>query len=291
MKKTRLSILALAIAITLPGITASSPENFDEDPYLILCGEADSAIARQDYHSAAARLNDAMAVKPHSPSNVLLLANLGMVYSMMDSDSLALSSLQRAIDEYPGMKIVHTNRAHVLLKLNRDHEAYEEFSTVLKLDSLDTEARYYHGIIALYSGWQDIAERDFKILDKLEPRTERTALALATLYSLTGRSRDAIPHYQTLINSDPAAEYYAALAGCYLQIQNLSEAAYTIAEGLKKYPEDPELFYYRAWLNRDRYRTDDAHADAKRAVALGANPARVKALFETPKKPSGKFQQ
>lgn len=272
-----------ALAVTLPAVFASAPEDsFDEDPYVILCGEADSAIAREDYPTAAARLNDAISVNPHSASNVLLLANLGIVYSMMDSDSMALATLDRAIEFYPDMKILHSNRARVLLKLNRDRQAYSEYESVIELDSLDTDARYYHGLIALYSGQKDTAEKDFLTLDRLEPRTERTARALAALYSLTGRNSEAIPHYLTLLKEDPAPEYYASLAGCYLQIQNLSEAAATIAEALKKYPEDPELFYYRAWLNRDRYRLDDAKADAKRAISLGANPAKVNALF--PKK-------
>lgn len=52
-----------------------------------------------------------------------------------------------------------------------------------------------------------------------------------------------------------------------------------IDSGLKRFGPDPELYYYRAWLNRDRYRLDDAHADAVRAIELGANKSKVDALF------------
>ena len=48
---------------------------------------------------------------------------------------------------------------------------------------------------------------------------------------------------------------------------------------MAKCPDDPELYYYRAMLNRDRFLLDDARADADRAVSLGLNPARAAALF------------
>lgn len=279
MKKSYISILALCAAFAFPQMYAS--DGYDEDPYVILCGEADSAIANGNYAEAAARIKDAMAVRPHSPSNVLLRTNLGMVYSMMDSDSIALATLDRVINDYPDMKAARLHKARVLLKTNRDKDAYEVFSDVISLDSLDSEARYYRGIIALYSGRRDVAEADFDVLSRLEPKSHRTESALASLYALTGRNREAIPYYQSLITRDPAPEYYAALAGCLLQAEDLSEAAVTIADGLRLYPSDPELYYYRAWLNRDRYRLDDARADARHAIELGANPTRVNALFKS----------
>lgn len=275
----RFSLLLLASVLSLPAIFASGPDSFEEDPYVLLCGEADSAIARGDYPEAVARIKDAISVRPYSASNVLLEANLGMVYSLMDSDSLAELTLRNAIREYPDMKTVHSRLAKVLLKQKRDREAYEEFTTVVTLDSADTEARYYRGIMALYSGDKSTAEADFEVLRSLEPKLERTALALATLYSMTGRNREAILQYEALIEVEPAPEYYSALAGCHLQLGELSEASITIASGLKLYPDDPELYYYRAWLNRDRYRSDEARADAAKAIHLGANPARVNALF------------
>ncbi len=48
---------------------------------------------------------------------------------------------------------------------------------------------------------------------------------------------------------------------------------------LDLYSYDAELYYYRAWLNRDRYRLDEAHADARKAIELGANKNKVDALF------------
>lgn len=83
-----------------------------------------------------------------------------------------------------------------------------------------------------------------------------------------------------LTREDPAPEYFSGLAGCLLALDEFSRASEAIDAGLKRYANDPELYYYRAWLNCKRYRFDDAHRDAEKAISLGANPARVNALFE-----------
>lgn len=252
----------------------------EEDVYFLLMGQADEAIKAEKYQEAADRLVEAMAVRPGAHTNVLLLSNLGMVYSMMDQDSMALLSLDRAHELAPSMVTVLENRGRVLLKMSRDAEAYKDFSRVIELDSLNHEARYYHGMIALYGGNAEVAGRDFGILSKYYPNLRSTQVAMANYHSLLRHDTEAIPYYKKLIEDDPAPEYYASLAGCYLATDNLLDASETINKGLKLYPRDAELYYYRAWLNRDRYLLDDARADAELAVRYGADPRKVARLFE-----------
>lgn len=251
----------------------------EEDPYFLLMGEADKAIKNEDYPTAVLRLKEALRVDPSRPSNSLLLSNLGMVYSRMGQDSLAIVTLDRALELAPGMSVVLANRGRLHLKQGHTVKAYEDFSSAVARDSLCADARYYRGMMSLYAGKADIAESDFAVLRDCDPDGYNTQAAFGALYSLTGRDRDAIPYYKKLIGLDPAAEYYSALAGCYLAIGELSEASETIAEGLKRYETDPELYYYRAMLNRDRYCLDDARRDAALAIRYGARPDRVKALF------------
>lgn len=251
----------------------------DEDPYFLLMGEADRAIADENWTEAAARLNDALGVRPTHPSNSLLLTNLATVYTYQGLDSLALDAYDRALDIAPSMVMAMLGKGRLLLRHSRDYEAYETFGNAIATDSLNCDARYYHGMMALYGGNMSVAESDFAVLRTIRPEAVETALAMSSLYSLTGRDREAVPYYQRLVELEPSPEYYAALAGCYLQLGKLTEASETLGQAFEKYPSDPELYYYRAWLNRDRYRLDDAHDDARRAVELGANRAKVEALF------------
>ncbi len=274
-----LLLIALAAFLIVP-VAASQVPDDEEDPYFLLCGQADKAIAEGNYEEAAARLIDAMAVRPAASENVLLLSNLGMIYSCLDRDSLALATLEEAHRRAPAMRTVIANRARVLLKMGRDRDALNDFARLIEADSLNLEARYYHGTISLYSGKLEGAEADFAVLASKDPEGTDTARALSALYSLSGRDLQAIPYFERLIKVEPSAEYYAGLAGCQLALQRLSEASGTIGEGLKKFPDDPELYYYRAMLNRDRYSLDQAHADADRAVKLGLSKAKADALFK-----------
>lgn len=275
-------LLSLLLAGALTGaaqdIEPTVPAD-EEDPYVLLCGQADQAVADGDFDSAAKRLLEAMSLRPDSPQNVLLLSNLGMIYSYMDNDSMAIAVLDEAVRRAPELRTAQSNRGEVLLKLGRDKEAFETFGNVIAADSLNIDARYYHGTIALYTGKLDTAEADFAILKSMMPEAIATARALGLLYSLSGRDREALPYLRKLISLEPAPEYYAALAGSLLALSELSEASGVIAEGIEQYPDDPELYYYRAILNRDRFLLDDARADAARAAALGVNPKRIASIF------------
>lgn len=275
------SIILAFVATALCACAAEPADSvYEADPYFILMGEADRAISDNNWEEAAARLTDALSVKPHHPSNALLLNNLATVYTYMDLDSLALATYNRGLEIAPNMLTLVLGRARTLVSMGRDAEAYSDFDHAVEIDSLNTSARYYRGMIRVYGGDMEGAETDFGVLARVAPKSSDTAVALATLYLLTGRDRDAIRYLKQVIALDPSAEYYANLAGCYLELGDLSEASQTIGEGLEAFPDDPELYYYRARLNRDRYRPDDARADARRAIKLGANPVRVNALFE-----------
>lgn len=274
--------IAIIIAGSLTAYAESIPADttFEADPYFLLMGEADRAISDSAWDEAAARLKDALDIRPGHPSNSLLLNNLAKVYTCMGKDSLAVDAYNRGLEIAPNMTTLLGGRGRLLLSMGLDAKAFDDFSSIIDIDSLNTDARYYHGMLSLYRGKLDEAEHDFNILALIVPKSVDTAIALSTLYALTGRERQAIPYLEQLITNDPSPEYFATLAGCRLALGDLTEASEAIGEGLRRYPADPELYYYRAWLNRDRFRSDEAHKDAEKALRLGANPLKVADLFK-----------
>ncbi len=251
----------------------------EADPYFLLTGEADEAIRNKDYPTAVLRLRDAIQVDPDNAGNALLLSNLGMVYSYLDQDSLAMDAYDQALAMAPSMTVVRANRGMLNLKMGHDVEAWRDFGQVIERDSLNADARYYHGMISLYGGKLNDARADFEVLESVAPESYNTNVAMSTLYSLTGHAAEAIPYYKKLIEQEPAPEYYAALAGCYLSLDYLPEASVTLADAFAKYADDPELYFYRAWLNKCNFQTDAARADAARAIELGANPRKVQQMM------------
>lgn len=279
MKRFFLILFAVVVCTRLCAADEIADSVFEADPYFLLMGEADAAISREDYREAVARLNDVLRVDNLNPSNALVYCNLGACYSALGEDSLALECYDESLMLAPRMLTTLLAKGRQLLAMNRDYEAYDTFERAIETDSISTDARYYHGMMALYGGNRAIAERDFAVLLDVAPYTTDTARAMSALYSLTGRDELALPYLKTLIEDDPQPEYYAALAGCYLQLERLSDASALLTSAMELYPADPELYYYRAWLYRDQYRLDDARADGRRAVQLGASQAKVDALL------------
>ena len=103
----------------------------DENPYYILMDEAEKSIAEEKYEEAAARLIDAMGVEPDNPGNLLLMTNLGIVYSCLDKDSLAIATLDEVSRRAPNMTVAIANRGRIKMKINRTDEAYKDFSRVI----------------------------------------------------------------------------------------------------------------------------------------------------------------
>ena len=100
------------------------------------------------------------------------------------------------------------------------------------------------------------------------------------MYAMTGNDVEAASLYRRLLDKDKLPEYYSALAGCLIQLDNLDEAGKVIGEGLARFSSDPELYYYRALLNHKRYLPQEAHSDAKKAIELGANRDKVLKIFQ-----------
>lgn len=277
--KAALSLIIIMLCLC-PAVQAQQVPVDEEDVYFILMGQADEAIKNENYEDAAARLIEAMGVHPNSPTNIMLMSNLGMVYSMMDKDSLAIATLDHAHELAPKMVIILFNRAKVNLKIGADANAYKDFEKIIELDSLNKEARYYHGIMSLYGGDATTAYNDLSTLEALAPDDKETLVGMATYHSLTRNDLEAIKYYKRLIEVDPSPEYFASLAGCYLASGQLPEASELLSRAFKSYNRDPELYYYRAWLNRDRYLLDEAKKDGIMAIKLGADEKKVKSLLE-----------
>ena len=256
---------------------------FEERPYFLLIDQSEKALSEQKYEEAALRLIEAMSVEPKNPLNVALMSNLGMIYYYNEQDSLALATLDEAVRRSPNMIGAHEHRARVLLGMGRDDEAYDEYTAIIEIDSLNTDARYYHGMMALYGGKLDVAQRDFALMSRVVPLSRRTILANSTLYAMTGRNLEAASGFRKLIEIEKMPEYYAQLAGCLIEMDNLNEASKVLGDGIALFPNDAELYFYRAKLNHLRYQPEEAHSDARRAIELGADPAHVAAIFKSKK--------
>ncbi len=230
--------------------------------------EAERAIAKGNYELAAEWLKEAMTSEPSNANNVLLLSNLGMVQFYDGKDSLALNTLSQARAMAPGSVTILANRARVLDHLGRRDDALADLSLAIETDSTYAPARYERGALRLDAGDMAGAEEDMLAHRRLMPRARQSLLALAIIYSSTGRSLESIKAYTELLEGHPDADLLSARAMCRMDLGQLPEAADDIQAGLEIAPEEPGLYLCRARLNRLRYREADAEADQRRAAEL-----------------------
>ncbi len=254
----------------------------------------DDAIAKQKWDDAITYLEEAMRIEPSNPQNVLLLSNVAMLHHYAGEDSLALDKLTHARAMAPGSVVILNNRARVLSAMGRNEDAMADYRLILSMDSTYADAYYDLGALELQQGDVKGAEANALRYMSLVTPTDSVAtkssasptpaqlqgeLLLAVIYSNTRRPEEAIRMYNDIIKAQPEAVYYSARAMCRLQLEHLPEAADDIARGLELDPNDGELYFCRAFLNKLRFREEDAREDARKALELGVDPRRVHAVF------------
>lgn len=260
------AVLTAGIFLTViftPGIVRAQ-----SDAYLAMVDSAQTAIAADELDNAEIFLRRAMDIEPSSPGNLMLLSNLGMIQFRNGKPDAALETLGNAHRMAPRAVVVLTNRAQVLVALGRDDEAYDDYSTIIALDSLNSDARFNRGMIALDRHSTEEAATDFAILKAIDPDSRNTRMAMASLCLSTGKYADAIPWFDLLIASDSEPQYYLHRAYCLMMNERLSEASADISAGLELEPDNPDLYELRAALYRLYYRHSDAEADEATARRL-----------------------
>lgn len=247
-----------------------------DTPYMEAVEAADKAIAKEDWLKAIAALDKAMTLEPENTGNIMLMSNLGMLQHRVGQDSLAIATLSEAHRRAPRSVTILLNRAGVLTGMGRDREAMDDYAMVIELDSMETDARFNHGLLSLRHRRFAAAKADFDWLERKHPTLTKAKIGQAAVHSALGEYAEAIPYYTEILEYYKEPEFYGARAYCYLMTQRLQEASDDIASALEKAPDDGELYLYRAALNKMRYRPDDAKADAQRAVELGIDMERAR---------------
>lgn len=256
----------------------------EDSAYLDKVSEADKAAADGRWAEAEALTIEALRMEPGNPGNILLMSNLGLLRFYMGKDSLALDVLTDAHRMAPASVTILKNRGRVYEANGRFKEARADYDEILRLDSLERDARFHRGVLALNSSDVKTAKADFEFMKRHWPEDVNTNLGNALLEAASGRYEEAIVYYNRVLQEDKNPVYYGERAFCRIQLGQLQDASDDIAAALDLDPEYGELYLYRAVLNRMRYRPEDAEADLRRAAELGVDISRVDFITSNKKK-------
>lgn len=279
-----LIILLTVISAALTGLRAQGAEptsaptdsvTLGGSVYMKKIDEADKACNDGKWFDAERAILDALKAEPTNPSNILLLSNLGMIRYYMGLDSLAIETLNEAHEIAPASVTILANRARIHMATGNEREAYNDYSRIIRLDSLETSARLHHCLLSLRRHDFRTAQRDFGFMERNSPSAIETQIAGAAVLSGTGQYQEAIPYYSRVIKE---RKERGILRRPRLLLSHDRRASGSVRRhqfGARSESRRRRALSLPRGLEQDAFPPGDAEADARKAVELGVDKARA----------------
>ena len=283
-----LSVALAALSIALPTHSAiaqsagsghkHTPANPEAQALARLLADAQSAVDRQDYETAAQNYQDYLAKKPDDAE---VHFNLGYVYTAMQRSDDAKAEYQKAValaPDDPKMAPAYQNLGLTLLPKD-PAAAVDPLQHAAELAPQDARTKWLLGLALENSGKLAPAIEQFQAAEKLNAKDFDTRLALGHALIAAGRPADAEPELREALALRPdgpdTPRLHLELAQC-LTLQKKDEpAAAELAAYLQANPDDTERRLDRASLLVDASKEDDALAELDRAAKTGPESLRA----------------
>jgi Flp pilus assembly protein TadD len=278
--------------ISLAQSTSSSHKHVSADPEIQalnhLLTDAQSAVDRQDYETAAQNYQDYLAKKPDDAE---VHFNLGYVYTAMQRSDDAKAEYQKAIalgPDDPKMAPAYQNLGLTLLPKD-PAAAVDPLRHAATLAPQDARTKWLLGMALENSGKLEPAIDEFQAAEKLNSKDFETRLALGHALIAAGRPADAEPELRqalALQSDGPDVDrVHLELAQCLIAEKKSEPAAAELAAYLQAHPDDAARRLDRASLLIDASKYDDALAELDRAAngkpeALSALQLRAHIFYE-----------
>ena len=244
-----------------------------------LLADAQSAIERQDYATAAQDYQDYLTKKPDDAE---VHFNLGYVYTALQRVDDAKDEYEKAIalaPDDPKMAPAYQNLGLTLLPKD-PAAAVDPLQHAAELTPQDARTKWLLGMALEHSGKLAPAIEQYQAAEKLSGKDFDTRLALGQALIAAGRPADAEPELRealALRPDSPDAPARPSRSRAVLHRPEKNEpAAAELAAYLEAHPDDVARRLDRATLLADLSKYDDALADLDRAA--GGKPETLRAL-------------
>lgn len=244
-----------------------------------LLGDAQSAVDRQDYETAAQDYQDYLAKKPDDDE---VHFNLGYVYTAMQRPDDAKVEYEKAIElapDDPKMAPAYQNLGLTLLPKD-PAAAVDPLQHAAELAPQDARTKWLLGMALENSGKLAPAIEQYQEAEKLNEKDFDTRLSLAHALIAAGRPADAEPELREALALRPdgpdTPRVHLELAECLILQKRDEPAAAELAIYLLSHPDDAARRLDRASLLIDLSKFDDALTELDRAA--NGKPETLRAL-------------
>jgi tetratricopeptide (TPR) repeat protein len=234
-----------------------------------LLADAQAALDKQDYASAAQSYQDYLAKKPNDAT---VHYDLGYVYVALKRPADAKAEFEHAVAIDPKMGPAYLNLGLTLLASD-PAGAVDPLRHAAELMPDQAQPKFYLGSALQRSGQSGPAIEQYEAAAKLDPKNAEIEIALAEAFLKARRASEAEAAYRDTLALHPegtaAWQAHLGMARSLIAQKKLDEGAVELAAYLEAKPGDTKARVERAAVLVDLGKDDDALAELDRASAAG----------------------
>ncbi len=158
-------------------------------------------ISRRDLQGAEARVDRALVLNARSPEALVLKSQL---LNLRGDRRNALSALDNAVQQAPGMLAARLERANLLVALGDDAKAKEDVTAVLRMEPRSAGGIYLQAVLAARAREFQAADAALTQIAVLLPRFPRGHYFLGVVKFNLGQAEQALDAAQKFVARNPA---------------------------------------------------------------------------------------
>lgn len=243
-----------------------------------------SALYTDSLPEARKLFEEALRLRPLSPSNYVVRRSLGRIYLAEGNFGRAAELLTAVLKEKPDEAEARMDRATVYLELDNPQEAEKDCNVLIEENLLPDRLARLHFIRGAARMRQKLyapARSDFETCLRLEPNSTGAALLLASAYEEDNRLREALERLDFFVESHPENADGLVMRARIEEKEGMDDAARAdYDKALRLRPRDGLLYVARAEVLLRLGARGSARKDLDEAVRLGIPRSALKSLYQ-----------
>jgi Flp pilus assembly protein TadD len=240
-----------------------------------LLADAQDAVNRQDYATAAQKYQAYLAKKP---DDALIHYDLGYAYTALQRPADAKAEYEKAISLDPKMASAYQNLGLTLIPTD-PAGAVAPLQRAAELMPEDARTKWLLGVALEAAKKDDLAIEQYEAAAKLDSKSVDIRDSLGFALLRTGKAADAEAAFREAIALRPTGEAandaHKGLLQALLAQKKMNAAATELGAQLEAHPNDAAMRLEHASLLADAGKDDDALAELDRAAAAGPESLRA----------------
>lgn len=243
-----------------------------------------SALHTDSLAEARKLFEEALRLRPLSPSNYVVRRSLGRIHLAEGNYGKAAELLTAVLKEKPDEAEARMDRATAYLELNNPQEAEKDCNILIEGNLLPdqlTRLHFIRGAARMRQKLYAPARSDFETCLRLESNFTGAALLLVSVYEEENRPHEALERLNLFVEAHPENADGLIMRARLEEKEGMDDAARAdYDKALRLRPRDGSLYVARAEVLLRLGARGSARKDLDEAVRLGISRSALKSLYQ-----------